>query len=119
MPHEPDPLDREIGARLRLLRRRAGLSQAAVGRILGVTFQQVQKYERGSNRLSASALAKVARALGVSPLDILGRRGGPRVDWTKLGVDGAEEILPSYARIASPKRRRLALALIRALAGEA
>jgi transcriptional regulator with XRE-family HTH domain len=54
-----------IGARIRLARKRAGLSQAALGRELGLTFQQVQKYENGRNRASGAALAVIAQACGV------------------------------------------------------
>ena len=120
MPRHPDPLDREIGARLKLIRRRAGVSQAALGAALGVSFQQVQKYETGANRVSGSALIKLARVLGVSALDLLGRDDdAPRVDWALLMTAGSEDILGGYARIASAPRRRLALALVRALGEEA
>lgn len=120
MPRQPDPLDREIGARLKLIRRRAGVSQAALGAALCVSFQQVQKYETGANRISGSALIKLARVLGVSALDLLGRDDdAPRVDWALLMTAGSEDILGGYARIASAPRRRLALAVVRALGEEA
>lgn len=60
---EPDPIDIAVGARVRRRRLEVGLSQSALGDVVGVTFQQVQKYERGANRVSASMLAKVAKAL--------------------------------------------------------
>ena len=62
----PDPIDRHVGARLRLRRTSLGLSQTALAQALGLTFPQIQKYERGSNRVSASALFKIGRALNVS-----------------------------------------------------
>ena len=59
-------IDAHIGARLRLLRKGSGVTQAQLGQVLGVTFQQVQKYETGRNRLSTSKLYYAAQALGVS-----------------------------------------------------
>lgn len=61
----PHPVDVAVGARIRLRRRDVGLSQSALAAKLGVSFQQVQKYERGANRISASMLARAARVLGV------------------------------------------------------
>lgn len=61
----PDPIDVHVGARLRLRRILLGLSQSAVADRIGLTFQQVQKYERGTNRLAASTLYRVAQILDV------------------------------------------------------
>jgi transcriptional regulator with XRE-family HTH domain len=61
----PNPIDVYVGARLRLRRSLLCLSQEALGAALGLTFQQVQKYERGANRIGASRLFDLARALGV------------------------------------------------------
>jgi transcriptional regulator with XRE-family HTH domain len=60
-----DGFDHHLGARIRELRERAKISQLELGRRLGVTFQQVQKYENGSNRVSASKLFRLAELLGV------------------------------------------------------
>ena len=60
-----DPIDVHVGARLRGRRKELGLSQSDAGRSLGCTFQQIQKYERGANRISASALWKLAGLLEV------------------------------------------------------
>jgi transcriptional regulator with XRE-family HTH domain len=60
-----DPIDVRVGGRMRDRRREIGLSQEKLGAAIGVTFQQVQKYENARNRLSASALFRVAKALGV------------------------------------------------------
>jgi transcriptional regulator with XRE-family HTH domain len=62
----PDPIDRHVGARLRSRRTSLALSQTALARAVGLTFQQIQKYERGSNRVSASALFRLSRALNIS-----------------------------------------------------
>ena len=71
-------VDREIGARIKARRVALGLTLAHLGRALDVSYQQVQKYESGVNRLSASSLVAVATALGVPAaalLDGLGRAG--------------------------------------------
>lgn len=62
---EPDPVDTHVGARLRLRRTLMGLSQTELARSVGLTFQQVQKYESGANRISASRLYHIAEALDV------------------------------------------------------
>jgi transcriptional regulator with XRE-family HTH domain len=59
----PDLVDRHVGARLRFLRMQAGMSQEALGNRLGLTFQQVQKYEKGQNRIGASRLYQLSRIL--------------------------------------------------------
>ncbi len=60
-----EPVDVHVGQRLRLLRKERGLSQTALAARVGVTFQQLQKYETGKNRLSASRLYRLAFVLGV------------------------------------------------------
>src|SRR3546814_14180935 len=61
----PDPIDVAIGSRLRLRRLAMGFSQETLARALGITFQQIQKYERGTNRIFASRLFHLARVLRV------------------------------------------------------
>lgn len=66
MPFEdksPDPIDVHVGARVRFRRKCLGISQEALALAIGLTFQQVQKYERGSNRISASKLYRIAKIL--------------------------------------------------------
>lgn len=65
----PHPVDIHVGAQLRLVRKVRGMSQEALAEKLGITFQQVQKYERGANRISASKLYEAAQALCV-PLNV-------------------------------------------------
>jgi transcriptional regulator with XRE-family HTH domain len=65
MSKKPDPIDAHVGARLRERRILSGLSQEKLGDTLGVTFQQVQKYEKGVNRIGPSRLQTAARLLGV------------------------------------------------------
>src|SRR6185312_11085903 len=62
---EPNPIDRHVGARLRLRRMLMDMSQGELGSAIGVTFQQVQKYEKGSNRIGASRLQQISRTLAV------------------------------------------------------
>ena len=62
----PNPIDVHVGRRLRLRRKEFGISQERLADGLGLTFQQVQKYERGANRVSASKLYEIARILRVS-----------------------------------------------------
>ncbi len=61
----PNPIDVHVGTRMRLRRILLGLGQEQLGETLGLTFQQIQKYERGANRIGASRLFDIARALGV------------------------------------------------------
>lgn len=66
-PTFPDPIDVHVGSRLRARRVVLKISQGALGSAIGVSFQQCQKYERGSNRISASMLWKLCQELGVTP----------------------------------------------------
>ncbi|MFC5390642.1 helix-turn-helix domain-containing protein [Brevundimonas bullata] len=63
-------IDLQIGKTVRTRREKAGLTQADLGHAIGVTFQQVQKYERGTNRVSAAAMVRVAEALKCSVADL-------------------------------------------------
>jgi transcriptional regulator with XRE-family HTH domain len=63
--HRPSPIDTHVGSRVRLRRTLLGLSQEKLGEALGLTFQQVQKYERGVNRIGASRLFDLSRVLDV------------------------------------------------------
>ena len=63
----PNPIDRQVGTRIRMQRMVRGLSQTELGKAVGVTFQQVQKYEKGANRVSASRLQQIANVLEVAP----------------------------------------------------
>jgi ribosome-binding protein aMBF1 (putative translation factor) len=73
----PNPIDVHVGARIRLRRTLLGISQTTLAEALGLTFQQVQKYERGGNRVSSSRLVDMANALGpLSPTSL--KRCRPR-----------------------------------------
>jgi transcriptional regulator with XRE-family HTH domain len=62
---DPNFVDVHVGSRIRMRRQFVGMSQEKLGELLGITFQQVQKYEKGSNRISASRLYYTAKILGV------------------------------------------------------
>lgn len=64
-------IDIEIGTRLRAARNRLGLSQTEVAAKLGISFQQIQKYERGDNRLALSTVARIRDVLRIEPIDLL------------------------------------------------
>jgi transcriptional regulator with XRE-family HTH domain len=76
----PKATDGQIGLRMRTMRIEKGLSQETLGTQLGVSFQQVQKYEKGTNRLSLSRAEEVAKALKTSVSELLGLDGGEITD---------------------------------------
>jgi transcriptional regulator with XRE-family HTH domain len=65
-------IDEEVGARVRQYRLRKGLSQSALGAAIGVTFQQVQKYEKGTNAIATARLPRLCDVLGITPNDLYG-----------------------------------------------
>ncbi len=74
-----DPIDVSVGARIRMRRRELGVSQGVLAQHLGLTFQQVQKYERGANRVSASMLVRTAEKLETSVAHLIGETDDPSV----------------------------------------
>ncbi|MBI1198697.1 MAG: helix-turn-helix domain-containing protein [Phenylobacterium sp.] len=104
----PDPIDIAVGARIRLARKTRGLSQEALASAGGITFQQIQKYERGANRVSASMLVKIARTLDTPVAELFGvndqARGVTDEVATLLGEPGALDLLRAYARLPRPSR---------------
>jgi len=65
MRNDPDPIDIHVGGRVRNRRKQRSMSQTTLGKILGITFQQVQKYERGTNRIGSSRMFRISEALEV------------------------------------------------------
>jgi transcriptional regulator with XRE-family HTH domain len=120
----PHPLDVAVGARVRLRRKEIGLSQDELARRVGITFQQIQKYEHGTNRISFSRLIEICEALNCSLADLIADIGTghpPRSlvrQSTHLVKAGASDLLAAYANIPSPARRRAVLQLARQLAAE-
>lgn len=116
----PDPIDVAVGQRIRARRKWLRVSQTSLADHLGVSFQQVQKYERGANRVSASMLVKIAWKLEVTAGSLVGEAAAPLGDETlceKLAVPGAVELLEAFARI-QPGMRTTILNLTRSLGDE-
>lgn len=116
----PDPLDVAAGHKLRAARVAAGLNQTQLGQAIGVTFQQIQKYERGSNRISISALIGMADALDVPPAALLPRamsdgKAAPE-PLAALGASiGGLELAQHYARM-TPDQQRSLLSIAKTIA---
>lgn len=116
----PDPVDIAIGARMRLRRKSLGISQGALADRIGVSFQQVQKYERGANRVSGSTLVAVAAALDTTVGWLVGEEGAisDAADdiVQSLAISGAVELLEAYAEIPKASARAALVALAREMA---
>ena len=117
----PGPLDLNVGARIRLRRKALGITQSQLAEALGLTFQQVQKYERGVNRVSASVLVKIAKRLDSPGSYLLGEEGGgphEQIAPSVMVTPGAVELLEIYARIGDRRARAALLSVAKALACE-
>lgn len=131
--HRPSPIDVHVGGRVRLRRTLLGMSQEKLGEALGLTFQQVQKYERGVNRIGASRLFDLSRVLDV-PIsfffdDMPDAMGGGVAVRRSFGFaesqDGFEddtlhrretlELVRAYYRITDPSVRKRVFDLIKSL----
>ena len=118
----PDPIDVHVGARVRLRRTLLGMSQEKLGEAIGLTFQQVQKYERGANRIGASRLWHVSRVLDVPVsffFDDMGDAAAARPSSTEAPPDillrrEMLELARAYSPLPGDIRRRL-LALTRSI----
>ena len=108
----PSPVDVHVGARLRVRRTLLGMSQTTLGEAIGLTFQQVQKYERGSNRISGSRLFALTRVLDV-PIQYFFDDMPTAVAASSPTLGGGRaKKLPSYEP--DPMARRETLELVRA-----
>lgn len=108
--------------RMRIRRQQLGLSQKAVATALGVSFQQLQKYETGDNRVSASTLTRVAAALETSVAALVGEDESQPVSpviAADLSTPGATELLEAYADIDDVAVRQALLAAAKVFAREA
>jgi len=124
----PHATDRHVGGRIRMRRMLAGVSQEKLGGALGVTFQQVQKYEKGTNRVSASRLQQIAKMLDV-PVSFF-FEGAPEQDraLTQLDPNAADsvstflatsegvQLTKAFTRIKSNLVRRRVIDLVESLA---
>jgi transcriptional regulator with XRE-family HTH domain len=115
-----DPLDVMIGLRVRVRRKSIGMSQTELGNRLGVTFQQVQKYERGANRMAGSTLIRAAQALESSVSNLLGESANdaaPDNDWAALAAPGAIEMVHAFNAMPDPNTRAAFLLFAKRAAG--
>lgn len=118
------PMDALVGSRLRSRRKQLRISQERLGKEVGVSFQQVQKYENGTNRIGAGRLAEISKVLDVPVAYFFtGSSGGAPSDSEKsdaraiLNEPGATELLQAYAQISSLTLRNAVVRLARDLAG--
>jgi transcriptional regulator with XRE-family HTH domain len=128
----PNPIDVHVGSRVRLRRMMLGMSQECLGEHLGITFQQIQKYEKGTNRIGASRMQAIARVLSVpvafffedapGQAPIAGEQGfeqspaSPIVDF--LSSAEGLSLNRAFIRIKDPKQRRKVVELVKAMAGD-
>lgn len=132
-----NPLDLHVGSRVRLQRMLLGMSQEKLGEQLGLTFQQIQKYEKGINRIGASRLFELARVLGVNvqffyddapgsysdhsaPAGMAGFAERPADTYVVDFLSSREgvELNKAFVKITDPKVRRTIVDLVRTLAGD-
>src|SRR5690349_21040081 len=127
----PNPIDKHVGSRVRMRRMMLSTSQEKLGEALGLTFQQVQKYEKGTNRIGASRLQQISTILGV-PVSFF-FEGAPGHEGGKAGMaDSASsayvvdflstteglQLNKAFVRIKDPKVRRRVVDLVATLGGD-
>ena len=119
MSAQPLLIDVQIGARIRDRRRALRLSQTALANAVSLTFQQIQKYERGANRVSASTLVRIADFLETSVSDLIGEIDPGRDDRPQrvqsLDVAGTAELIALYRKIPAPQFRKALIQLARTM----
>jgi transcriptional regulator with XRE-family HTH domain len=124
-PEGPHPVDRHVGLRIRMRRKELGVSQERLAEALGLTFQQIQKYERAANRVSASKLFEIARALntnvayfyeGLSAVEELDAPTAAPDGRALLLMPEGAELAALFPRIPRGRVRRKVVELVRALA---
>lgn len=127
---KPNPIDIHVGGRIRLRRNMLGMSQEKLGEHLGITFQQIQKYEKGTNRVGASRLQAISSILeapvayffegapGGRPED--GFAEDNQTDYVVDFLSSSEGLVlnRAFARITDPKVRRKIIDLVRTLADD-
>ncbi len=122
----PDSRDIDVGRRIRAQRLVRGMSQTELANRIGITFQQVQKYEKGVNRVGAGRLTRIAEVLGVPVAFLFGATEAGTAAATKsvnaafafLETAGALRLVHAYAEIKNPRIRRALVTLAEQMAGE-
>jgi transcriptional regulator with XRE-family HTH domain len=128
----PNPIDKHVGSRVRMRRMMLGMSQEKLGDALTLTFQQVQKYEKGTNRIGASRLQQISNILQVPVAFFF--EGAPRLDGSMmtesmetapsptyvsdfLATSDGLSLTKAFLRIPDPKLRRRIVDLVQQIAG--
>ena len=129
----PNPIDKHVGSRVRMRRMMLGMSQEKLGDALSLTFQQVQKYEKGTNRIGASRLQQISHILqvpvsfffegapssaGVAQQVGLGEAPSPAYVSDFLATSDGLSLTKSFMRIKNSKLRRRIVDLVEQIAGE-
>jgi transcriptional regulator with XRE-family HTH domain len=116
----PDPLDVMVGARIRVFRIHRRISQTDLADQIGVTFQQVQKYEKGTNRIGASRLSRIAAVLGISVGELFEsaeeKTGDSALLFRLLAEPGALRVLKAYSRTSDSRVRHAIAELVEGIA---
>ena len=117
---QQDPLDIEVGRRVRSLRLEKGMSQEKLGNQLALTFQQIQKYENGANRIGAAKLQRIAQILGVSvsalyPDPVPAGQNSQEVA-ELIDTGSTLRLLRAYSRMRSPSLQRALTTLVEEIA---
>lgn len=128
----PNPIDIHVGSRIRLRRTMMGMSQEKLGESLGITFQQIQKYEKGTNRVGASRLQNIAGILNVpvsfffedapgSEADLSGGMAETSTGYVVNFLSSSEglQLNRAFVNISDPKVRRRIIDLVKSLADDA
>lgn len=129
---KPNPIDIHVGSRVRLRRNMLGMSQEKLGEALGITFQQIQKYEKGANRIGASRLQAIGSVLNVpvsfffedAPGETGGSKGFSEENSASYVVDFLNsseglQLNRAFVKIADPKVRRKIIDLVKSLSDSA
>lgn len=127
----PNPTDKHVGSRVRMRRMMLNMSQEKLGEALGLTFQQVQKYEKGTNRIGASRLQQISAILQVpvsfffegapsvgAPIQGMSEAPSPTYISDFLATSDGLALTKSFMRIKDPKLRRRIVDLVEQIAGE-
>jgi transcriptional regulator with XRE-family HTH domain len=118
----PDPLDVMVGAKIRIFRTDRGLSQSDLAGKIGVAFQQVQKYEKGINRVGASRLSRIAAALDISVGELFAssadKPADPKSPFRLLADPDALRVLKAFSRTSDPRVRRAIARLVESIADQ-
>ena len=116
----PDPLDVMVGARIRIFRTQRGMTQGDLAARIGIAFQQVQKYEKGINRVGASRLSRIATVLRISIGDLFESAGDKpayqKSPFRLLEDRNALRLLMAFSRTSDPRIRRAIASLIESIA---